>query len=62
MRYVTPIFLFALLIVWGRDYIPKVLSETHWTIWVTRFYLIGLFLFLTFLVFLAEKRKSDEAC
>ena len=62
MKYVTPVFLFVLLIVWAKDYIPKVLSETHWTIWVTRFYLIGLFLFLMFLVFLAEKRKSDEVC
>ncbi len=62
MRYITPIFLFILLIVWAKENIPKSLAETHWTVWVTRFYIIGLFLFLTFLVFLAEKRKSDEVC
>ena len=63
MRYITPVFLLVLLGAWGREYIPKVLSETHWTVWVTRFYLIGLFLFLTLLVFIAEKRKPKEvAC
>ena len=60
MRYVTPIFLLVLLGTWGKEYIPKVMAETHWTVWVTRFYLIGLFLFLTLLVFIAEKRKPKE--
>ena len=63
MRYVTPVFLLVLLGAWGKEYIPKVMAETHWTVWVTRFYLIGLFLFLTLLVFIAEKRKPKEvAC
>ncbi len=63
MRYVTPLFLIILLFAWGREYIPKVVAETHWTVWVTRFYLVGLFLFLTLLVFIAEKRKPREvAC
>ncbi len=63
MRYVTPLFLLVLLGAWGKEYIPKVMAETHWTVWVTRFYLIGLFLFLTLLVFIAEKRKPKEvAC
>ena len=60
MRYITPVFLLVLLGAWGKEYIPKVLSETHWTVWVTRFYLVGLFLFLTLLVFIAEKRKTRE--
>ena len=61
MRYVTPVFLLVLLGAWGKEYIPKVIAETHWTVWVTRFYLIGLFLFLTLLVFIAEKRRPREA-
>ncbi|NPA32209.1 MAG: sodium:calcium symporter [Aquificae bacterium] len=60
MRYITPAFLALLLIVWAKEYIPKVISETHWTVWVTRFYMAGLFLFLTFLVFIAERRRGDE--
>ncbi|WP_457601407.1 sodium-dependent transporter [Hydrogenivirga sp.] len=61
MRYITPVFLLVLLGAWGKEYIPKVMAETHWTVWVTRFYLIGLFLLLTMLVFIAEKRKPREA-
>jgi SNF family Na+-dependent transporter len=61
MRFITPLFLTVLLIVWAKEYIPKVMAETHWTIWITRFYMLGLFLFLTFLVFIAERRKSHEA-
>ena len=60
MRYVTPLFLTALLITWAKEYVPKILEETHWTVWVTRFFLVGLFLFLTLLVFIAEKRKVRE--
>ncbi|NPA40996.1 MAG: sodium:calcium symporter [Aquificae bacterium] len=61
MRYITPIFLTVLLVVWAKEYIPKVMSETLWTVWVTRFYLIGLFLFLTLLVFIADRKKLKEA-
>ena len=60
MRFITPLFLAVLLIVWAKEYIPKVMAETHWTIWITRFYMLGLFLFLTFLVFIAERRKTHE--
>ncbi len=60
MRYITPLFLLILLSVWAKEYIPKIIAETHWTVWVTRFYLIALFLFLALLVFIAEKRKAQE--
>lgn len=60
MRYVTPVFLLILLTVWAKEYVPKIVAETHWTVWVTRFYLIALFLFLTLLVFVSEKRKVRE--
>jgi len=61
MRYITPLFLIILLVTWAKAYIPSILSETHWTVWVTRFYLIALFLFLTLLVFIAKRRKPQEA-
>jgi len=60
MRFITPLFLTVLLIVWAKEYIPKVMAETHWTMWITRFYMVGLFLFLSFLVLLAERRKNNE--
>ncbi len=61
MRYVTPVFLTVLLVTWAKEYVPKVLAETSWTVWVTRFYLIGLFLFLTMLVFIADAKKAKGA-
>ena len=60
MRYVTPIFLTVLLVAWAKEYIPKVIAEDHWTVWVTRFYLIALFLFLTLLVFIADRMKKEK--
>ncbi len=60
MRYITPVFLIVLLITWAKSYLPSILSETHWTVWVTRFYLIALFLFLSLLVFIAKERKEAE--
>ncbi|NPB06148.1 MAG: sodium:calcium symporter [Aquificae bacterium] len=57
MRFVTPAFLLLLLAVWLFEKAPAVLTQTHWTVWVTRFYMVGLFLLLTMLVFLAERRR-----
>ncbi len=58
MRYVTPVFLIVLLGAWGMEYLPKVIAETHWTVWVTRFYLIALFFVLTMLVFIADRKEE----
>ncbi len=60
MRYITPLFLIVLLGAWAKEYIPKVVAEKSWTVWITRFYLVGLFLFLTLLVFISDERKSKE--
>lgn len=59
MRYVTPIFLLLLICFWGYDFIPKVLQQSSWNIWVSRLYLIGLFAFLTFLVFRSESKRRE---
>ncbi len=59
MRYITPLFLIVLLFTWAKEYVPSILAETHWTVWVTRFFLVGLFLFLTLMVFLADKKKKE---
>jgi len=57
MRFITPLFLVVLLGVWVVNKAPEVLSQSHWTVWVTRFYMAGLFLMLTMLVFLADRRR-----
>jgi len=59
MRYITPAFLTLLMITWVKEYVGKVIAETHWTVWVTRFFLIALFLLLTLLVFIAQKRRNN---
>lgn len=60
MRYVTPVFLLLLILFWGYDFLPKILNQSSWNIWVSRLYILGLFIFLTFLVFKsdAKRRKS----
>jgi len=60
MRYVTPVFLLLLISFWGYDFLPKILNQSSWNIWVSRLYILGLFIFLTFLVFKsdAKRRKS----
>ncbi len=59
LKYITPTFLLVLIGWWGYESLPKILETTSWTIWVSRIYLIGLFLLLTFLVFKAKK-KGDK--
>ena len=58
MRYITPVFLAVLLTIWAIEYIPQVVKETSWTVWVARFYMIALFFFLLLLVIIAERRKA----
>ncbi len=60
MKYITPLFLLALLFIWGISAIPQILKESKWTLWVARFYMLCLFLLLTLLVFLAPKVSKRE--
>ncbi|MGB3729415.1 MAG: sodium:calcium symporter, partial [Thermodesulfobacteriota bacterium] len=60
LRYITPLFMFILLLWWGIELLPKELEKSSWTIWVARAYLIGLFLVLAVLVFIADRRRNRE--
>jgi len=59
VRYITPVFLLGLLISFVTNNLVSVKGgETPITVWFARFYLIGLYVFLSILVFLAERRKA----
>ena len=60
IRYVTPLFLLVILIWWSVELLPNHLKETSWTIWAARGYLILLFLFLSFMVYLSNRRNSKN--
>lgn len=57
IKYITPLFLLTVIGFWGYEQIPVILKQTAWNIWIARTYIIGLLLFLTFLVFKADNRK-----
>ena len=57
IKYITPLFLITLIAVWGYEQIPGILKQTAWNVWIARIYIIGLLLFLTFLVIKADKKK-----
>jgi len=60
LRYVTPIYLLVILVAWYFNKIPTILDESSWRIWCARIYLVVLFVVLTVVVFLADKRKYKE--
>ncbi len=60
LRYVTPCYLMILLGTWGYKALPGLIEKGDWTIWAARVYLVGLFIFLTLLVFVADRRKKNE--
>ncbi len=60
MRYITPVFLILLISFWGYDFLPKVLEQSSWNIWLSRGYIIGLFIFLTVLVFRSESKRRNN--
>lgn len=60
LRYITPLFLLIIIAWWGVELLPGELEETGWTIWVSRAYLILLFVVLTVLVFWADRRKAAK--
>jgi len=60
MRYITPLFLILLIAFWGYDFLPKVLEQSSWNIWLARSYLIGLFIFLTILVLKSDTRRKNN--
>ncbi len=60
LRYVTPLYLLVILGVWYYNKIPTILGESNWNIWCARIYMLVLFIVLTVLVFVADKRKYKE--
>jgi SNF family Na+-dependent transporter len=58
LRYVTPLFLLALLIGFVINQIVHGSLGNSIVQWFARFYLIALYVFLAILVFIADKRKS----
>ena len=60
IRYITPLFLLVILIWWSVELLPNHLQETSWTIWAARGYLILLFLFLSFMVYLSNRRNARK--
>ena len=60
LRYITPLFMFILIIWWSVELLPEELEKTSWTIWTARGYLIFLFLGLWFLVILADRRRKNS--
>lgn len=61
LKYVTPLFLLVLITWWGRDFLPTVIGKTGWNIWFARLYIVGLFVFLSALVYIAYRRNRRNA-
>ncbi len=57
LKYLTPFFLLILVSWWGYSSLPSVIGETSWNIWFARFYIVGLFVFLSVMVYIAGSRK-----
>ncbi len=58
MKYITPVFLLVLTILWSYEKLPSVISTGGWNIWFARLYLVGLFAFLSVLVYIAGRKKT----
>ncbi|MEM7008766.1 MAG: sodium:calcium symporter, partial [Thermodesulfobacteriota bacterium] len=60
LRYITPLFMFVLIVWWSVELLPEELEKTSWTIWTARGYLIFLFVGLWTLVILADRRRKNK--
>lgn len=60
MKYISPIFLLTVICWWSYEILPSNLQKTSWNIWFARIYLIGLFVFLTALVFISDFKRSKK--
>jgi SNF family Na+-dependent transporter len=58
VRYITPLFLLALLIGFTVNNIFGGGGETSLVQWLARFYMVALYVFLAILVFIADKKKE----
>jgi SNF family Na+-dependent transporter len=60
LKYVTPVALFAILTTWSFHNLPKAFVETNLEIWIARFVMVFTLALLLFMVYLADKKKSEE--
>ena len=61
VRYITPLFLLGLLLGFILNNILGAKGgETTLVQWIARFYLLALYIFLSILVFISDKRKSQN--
>lgn len=58
LSYITPLFLVLVIAWWSFKFLPDQFEKTSWQAWLARSYLIGLFLFLSFLVLISNRRKK----
>jgi len=57
LKYVTPFFLLILITWWGYSSLPSIIGATSWNIWFARLYILGLFIFLSVMVYIAGRRE-----
>ncbi|OAG27213.1 sodium-dependent transporter [Thermodesulfatator autotrophicus] len=60
MKYVTPVFLFLIIIWWVVTILPSYLAQSTWTSWLTRQLLITIMAALCFLVYLQDKKRRKR--
>ena len=58
MKYVTPVFLFVILVAWCYEQLPSVLSKGDTGVWAARIFLVVLFIIHLLLVRVAWKRRA----
>lgn len=58
LKYVTPVFLLVLITWWGYGYLPSMFEASGWNVWFARLYIVGLFVFLSVLTYVANRRKA----
>ena len=58
LRYVTPVFLIIIIGWWGYEYLPSKFEKAPWNVWLARFWLVGLFVLLSAMVFIADRRRK----
>ena len=57
LKYLTPFFLLILISWWGYTSLPSIIGASSWNIWFARLYIVGLFVFLSAMVYIAGRRE-----
>lgn len=59
-KYVTPLFITAILIAWGYEQLPAVLSKTDFGVWTARGFLLGFVILHVLAVRWAWKKRGSR--